>query len=99
MKVGVMIEAQEGLTWDRWRRISGDVDRLGFAALRTSDHCGSVLGVERPGSLPAWAALALAAEWTDRVEFGPMVSPMTFYVPAVLGRMARAVITGPERQG
>ncbi len=89
--VGVMIEAQEGLTWERWRRIVADVERLGFPALRVSDHCQSVLSVEARESLSAWVALALAAEWTERVQLGPMVSPVTFYVPAVLGRMARAV--------
>jgi alkanesulfonate monooxygenase SsuD/methylene tetrahydromethanopterin reductase-like flavin-dependent oxidoreductase (luciferase family) len=89
--VGVMIEAQEGLTWARWRRIAADAERLGFASLRTSDHCGSVMGVQGRPSLSAWPALALAAEWTERIELGPMVSPMTFYVPAVLGRMARDI--------
>src|SRR5437764_2243576 len=89
--IGIMIEAQEDLTWPRWRRIAGDVDRLGFAALRVSDHCQSVFGVEGRESLSCWPALALAAEWTERVQLGPMVSPMTFYVPVVLGRIARAV--------
>jgi alkanesulfonate monooxygenase SsuD/methylene tetrahydromethanopterin reductase-like flavin-dependent oxidoreductase (luciferase family) len=86
-----MIEAQEGLNWVRWRSIVADAERLGFAALRTSDHCMSVFGIEGRESLPAWPALTLAAEWTERIQIGPMVSPMTFYVPAVLGRTARAV--------
>lgn len=90
-QVGVMIEAQEGLTWPRWRRIVADAERLGFAALRTSDHCQSVMGVAGRDSLSTWPALALAAEWTHGIELGPMVSPLTFYVPAVLARMARAV--------
>lgn len=86
-----MIEAQEGLTWERWRRIVGDAERLGFASLRVSDHCQSVMGVQDRDSLSAWPALTMAAAWTDRIQLGPMVSPMTFYVPAVLGRIARAV--------
>jgi len=89
-QVGVMIEAQEGLNWARWRHIVTDAERLGFASLRTSDHLQSVMGVDRE-SLSAWPALALAAEWTERIQLGPMVSPMTFYIPAVLGRIARAV--------
>jgi alkanesulfonate monooxygenase SsuD/methylene tetrahydromethanopterin reductase-like flavin-dependent oxidoreductase (luciferase family) len=89
--IGVMIEAQEGLDWDRWRRITHDADRLGFASLRCSDHCLSVVGVDGRHSLQTWIALALAAEWTETIELGPMVSPMTFYEPAVLGRMALAV--------
>jgi alkanesulfonate monooxygenase SsuD/methylene tetrahydromethanopterin reductase-like flavin-dependent oxidoreductase (luciferase family) len=90
-ELGVMIEAQEGLDWNLWRRIATSADRLGYAALRTSDHCFSVFGVEGRHSLPAWPALALAAAWTDRIQLGPMVSPMTFYEPAVLARIARAV--------
>jgi alkanesulfonate monooxygenase SsuD/methylene tetrahydromethanopterin reductase-like flavin-dependent oxidoreductase (luciferase family) len=90
-EIGVMIEAQEGLDWDRWRRIAPDADRLGFASLRCSDHSMSVAGVQGRHSLQTWIALALAAEWTQRIQLGPMVSPMTFYEPAVLGRMALAV--------
>jgi alkanesulfonate monooxygenase SsuD/methylene tetrahydromethanopterin reductase-like flavin-dependent oxidoreductase (luciferase family) len=90
-QVGVMIEAQEGLTWDRWRLIVEDAERLGFASLRVSDHCQSVIGIRDRESLPAWPALALAAAWSRRIELGPMVCPMTFYVPAVLARTARAV--------
>ncbi|HLH70438.1 MAG TPA: LLM class flavin-dependent oxidoreductase [Candidatus Dormibacteraeota bacterium] len=90
-QIGVMIEAQEGLNWERWRRVVRDAERLGFASLRTSDHCWSVFGVEGRESLSAWPALTAAAAWTERIQIGPMVSPITFYVPAVLGRMARAV--------
>jgi alkanesulfonate monooxygenase SsuD/methylene tetrahydromethanopterin reductase-like flavin-dependent oxidoreductase (luciferase family) len=89
--LGVMIEAQEGLDWERWRRVVRDAERLGFAALRVSDHCQSVFGVEGRRSLAAWPALALAAEWTERIQLGTMVSPMTFYEPAVLARLALAV--------
>jgi alkanesulfonate monooxygenase SsuD/methylene tetrahydromethanopterin reductase-like flavin-dependent oxidoreductase (luciferase family) len=90
-RIGVMIEAQEGLDWGRWRRIVADAERLGFAALRVSDHLQSVFGVEGRRSLSAWPALALAAEWTERIQLGTMVSPMTFYEPPVLGRVALAV--------
>lgn len=89
-ELGVMIEAQEGLDWQSWRRVATAADRLGFASLRCSDHCMSLMGVERR-SLSTWPALALAAEWTQRIQLGPMVSPVTFYIPAVLARMARAV--------
>ena len=68
--LGVMIEAQEGLDWDHWRRIATESDRLGFASLRCSDHCLSVLGVRGRRSLQTWAALSLAAEWTERIQIG-----------------------------
>ena len=86
-----MIEGQEGLSWERWRRICTDVERLGFASLRRSDHLISLMGDDSRDCIDCWASLALAAEWTKTIEFGPMVSPMTFYEPAVLARRAAAV--------
>ncbi len=88
-----MIEGQEGLSWDRWRRICADAERLGFASLRRSDHLISLMGphTSERDCIECWESLALAAEWTKRIEFGPMVSPMTFRVPGVLAKMAASV--------
>jgi alkanesulfonate monooxygenase SsuD/methylene tetrahydromethanopterin reductase-like flavin-dependent oxidoreductase (luciferase family) len=41
--------------------------------------------------IETWVSLSLAAEWTKRIQFGPMVSPMTFRHPAILAKMATAV--------
>jgi alkanesulfonate monooxygenase SsuD/methylene tetrahydromethanopterin reductase-like flavin-dependent oxidoreductase (luciferase family) len=90
-KVGIMIEGQEGLTWERWRHICRDADTLGFDSLRRSEHFFSVMGVVERDCIDCWASLALAAEWTKTIEFGPMVSPMTFRPPALLARTAAAV--------
>jgi alkanesulfonate monooxygenase SsuD/methylene tetrahydromethanopterin reductase-like flavin-dependent oxidoreductase (luciferase family) len=90
-KIGIMIEGQEGLNWERWRRICHDTDTLGFDSLRRSDHFLSVFGVAGRDCIECWTSLALAAQWTKRIEFGPMVSPMTFRPPAVLARIATAV--------
>jgi alkanesulfonate monooxygenase SsuD/methylene tetrahydromethanopterin reductase-like flavin-dependent oxidoreductase (luciferase family) len=88
-RLGVMIEAQEGLDWDRWRRIAHDAERYGFAALRVSDHCQSGSGDR--SSVQSWLALALAAEWTENIQLAPMVSPITFYEPGILARLAIGV--------
>jgi alkanesulfonate monooxygenase SsuD/methylene tetrahydromethanopterin reductase-like flavin-dependent oxidoreductase (luciferase family) len=90
-QIGIMIEAQEGLNWDRWRRICYDTDSLGFASLRRSDHLISLAGHPDRDCIECWTSLALAAEWTKRIEFGPMVTPMTFRIPSVLAKMAAAV--------
>jgi alkanesulfonate monooxygenase SsuD/methylene tetrahydromethanopterin reductase-like flavin-dependent oxidoreductase (luciferase family) len=90
-KLGIMIEGQEGLSWDRWRRICHDVDSLGFASLRRSEHLISVMGADSRDCIDCWTSLALAAEWTKTIQFGPMVSPMTFHHPAMLARKAAAV--------
>lgn len=90
-KIGIMIEGQEGLTWDRWRHICHDADTLGFDSLRRSDHFFSVMGEVDRDCIECWTSLALAAEWTKRIEFGPMVSPMTFRLPSMLARIATSV--------
>jgi alkanesulfonate monooxygenase SsuD/methylene tetrahydromethanopterin reductase-like flavin-dependent oxidoreductase (luciferase family) len=90
-KVGIMLEGQEGLNWERWRRICHDADTLGFDSLRRSDHLISLMGAPERDCIETWVSLALAAEWTKRIQFGPMVSPMTFRHPAVLAKMAAAV--------
>jgi len=89
--IGVMIEGQDGLNWERWRRICTDAERLGFASLRRSDHLFSVFGVEGRDALDCWTSLALAADWTKRIQFGPMVSSLTWHYPAVLARQAAAI--------
>lgn len=90
-QVGIMIEGQEGLSWDRWRRICHDVDTLGFASLRRSDHLISLMSSPERDCIECWTSLGLAAEWTKRIEFGPMVSPMTFRNPSVLAKIAASV--------
>jgi alkanesulfonate monooxygenase SsuD/methylene tetrahydromethanopterin reductase-like flavin-dependent oxidoreductase (luciferase family) len=89
--IGVMIEGQDGLNWERWRHLCADAERLGFASLRRSDHLFSVFGVEGRDALDCWTSLALAAEWTKTIEFGPMVSSLTWHYPAVLARQATAI--------
>src|ERR1700737_2813966 len=90
-KVGIMIEGQEGLNWERWRRICHDADTLGFESLRRSDHLISLMDAPERDCIECWTSLALAAEWTRRIQIGPMVSPMTFRPPALLARIAAAV--------
>ncbi len=93
IELGVMLEGQEGLNWERWRRICNDAERLGFASLRRSDHLISLMGPNTGDRdcIECWTSLALAAEWTRRIEIGPMVSPMTFRLPAVLAKIAASV--------
>ena len=90
-KIGIMIEGQEGLTWARWKRLCHDVEALGFDSLRRSEHLISLMGEDQRDCIDCWTSLALAAEWTKSIQFGPMVSPMTFHHPAVLARKAAAV--------
>jgi F420-dependent oxidoreductase-like protein len=86
-----MIEGQEGLTWDRWRRLAEQVESLNLDSLFRSDHFFSNHGSVNRASLEAWVSLTALAQWTQRIQFGSLVSPMTFRHPAVLARMASAV--------
>ena len=92
-KIGIMIEGQEGLSWDRWRNLCRDVEALGFDSLRRSEHLISLMGDDTSSRdcIDCWTSLALAAEWTKSIQFGPMVSPMTFHHAAMLARKAAAV--------
>jgi len=86
-----MIEGQEGLNWERWRHICHDAETLGFDSLRRSEHLISLMGHDERDCIDCWTSLTLAAEWTKSIQFGPMVSPMTFHHPAVLARKAASV--------
>ena len=90
MKLGVMIEGQEGLNWERWRAIMARVEDLGFESLWRSDHFHSFISRDRD-SLETWVSLTLAAQETSRLRFGPLVCSMTFRHPSLLARMAAAV--------
>lgn len=91
VRVGIMVEGQEGLTWDRWRRMAEAVDQLGFESLWRSDHLFSLYGVPTRPGLDLWPSLTAAALWTRRVRFGPLVSPVTVRHPSLLAREAAAV--------
>ncbi len=91
MRFGIMIEGQEGLSWERWRRIAAAVEASGLDSLWRSDHFFSVMGQVERDSLETWAALTVLAQTTRRVRFGPLVCAMTFRPPALLARIAAAV--------
>src|SRR4029453_691304 len=90
MQLGVMLEGQDGLTWDLWRRIMARVEELGFESLWCSDHFMSIVDSNRD-VLETWVVLTLTAAETTRLRFGSLVSPMTFRHPSLLACMATAV--------
>src|SRR4029453_11271067 len=87
----VMIEGQEGVTWDDWLALARATEELGFDALFRSDHYGTVVSEEELGSLDAWATLAALATVTSRIRRGTLVSPATFRHPSVLAKNAVTV--------
>lgn len=89
-QIGIMIEGQMGLNWDRWRRILQTAEDSGFQCVFRSDHFTNPQGPDQD-SLELWASLTFAATHTSRIEFGPLVAPVTFRHPAMTVRSATAV--------
>jgi F420-dependent oxidoreductase-like protein len=90
LDVAIMIEGQDGLTWDRWKRIARAVEDLGFAGLYRSDHYTNTDPPDK-ASLELWVSLTWLASHTERIDFGPLVSPASFRHPSITARMAAAV--------
>ena len=91
LEVAIMVEGQEGVGWDRWRRLARAVDDLGYAGLYRSDHFPHDQTGRYSESLELWASLAWLAENTSRIEFGPLVSPVSFRHPVITAWQASSV--------
>lgn len=89
-EIAIMIEGQNGLTWPRWQSIARVVEELGFVGLFRSDH---YTNSEPPDldSLELWTSLTWLASHTSRIQFGPLVTPVSFRHPTQTARMAAAV--------
>jgi F420-dependent oxidoreductase-like protein len=90
LEVAIMIEGQMGLTWPRWQKIARLVEEAGFAGLFRSDHFTNANPPDMD-SLELWTSLTWLAANTQRIEFGPLVTPFSFRHPAHTARMASAV--------
>ena len=90
MRVCLMVEGQEGVTWEEWLELALACERHGLEGLFRSDHY-SAINHEVTGSLDAWATLAALAARTERIRLGTLVSPATFRHPSVLARLALTV--------
>ncbi len=90
IEVAIMLEGQNGLNWPRFQRIAKAVEDLGFVGLYRSDHYTNATPPDLD-SLELWVSLTWLASHTSRIEFGPMVSPVSFRQPTMTARMASAV--------
>lgn len=90
IEVAIFLEGQNGLNWPRWQRMANAVEELGFVGLYRSDHFTNPKPPDKD-SLELWVSLTWLASHTDRIEFGPLVSPISFRNPAFTARMAAAV--------
>lgn len=90
MRVAITIEGQRGLTWPRWQRLAAAVEDLGFCGLYRSDHFLDDQPPDRD-SLELWASLTWLASHSKTIEFGPLVTPVSFRHPVHTARVAKEV--------
>src|SRR5258705_7883259 len=88
MRVALMIEGQEDVTWEDWVALAEACERSGIEALFRSDHSLSVSGANQGGALDAWGTINALAARTTTLRLGTMVSPTSFRHPSVLGKLA-----------
>ena len=96
MRVALMIEGQEDVTWEDWQALASACERHGIETLFRSDHYLSVFGHGERGSLDAWATINALAAITSTVRLGTLVSPATFRHPSEL---AKVVVTADHVSG
>ncbi len=90
MRIRLMIEGQEGVSWAQWVALARAAEESGLEGLFRSDHYAGLMGEEARGSLDAWTQIAALAAVTERLVLGTLVSPVTFRHPSLL---AKAVVT------
>jgi F420-dependent oxidoreductase-like protein len=96
MRVNLMIEGQESVTWEQWLALARAVEQAGLEGLFRSDHYQSVASRTERSSLDAWTTLAALGQATQRIRLGTMVSPTSFRHPSVL---AKSVVTADHVSG
>ena len=90
IEVAIMLEGQNGLTWPLWQNMARAVEDLGFVGLYRSDHYTNA-GPPDLDSLELWTSLTWLASHTSRIEFAPLVSPVSFRHPTMTVRYAAAI--------
>lgn len=85
---GLMLEPQLGMKAKEvveWTRYA---ERAGYGHVLRSDHLLPTTGERGIDSPECWVTLGMIAERTERIKFGPLVSPVGFRNPALLAQMA-----------
>ena len=96
MRIAILLESQEGLTWSALLDVADHAERLGLDGVYVSDHYGPVDITASRDVLPAWTEISVLAARTTTIRIGPLVSPVTFRHPVDLAHQAIAldVLTG-----
>ena len=96
MRFALMIEAQQGLSYDEQLAIVRRAESVGFESFFRSDHYQSFPGPSGAPTTDAWAVLAGLARETSSISLGTLVSPVTF---RHIGNLAKVATTVDEMSG
>jgi len=95
MRLALMIEGQEGVTWAEWCALADACEQHGIDTLFRSDHYLSP-DSETAVAHDAWTTISALAARTTTLRLGTLVSPVTFRLP---GLLANAVATADHVSG
>lgn len=96
MRFALMIEAQQGLSYEDQLAIARRAESAGFETLFRADHYASFPGDSDRPTTDAWAVLAGLARETSTIGLGTLVSPVTFRHP---GNFVKLVTTVDHMSG
>ncbi len=91
MRYALMIEPQQGCSYDDQLAIAKRAEAAGFEAFFRSDHYDSFPGESGRPTTDAWTVVAGLARETERIGLGVLVSPVTFRHPGVLAKIVATV--------
>jgi F420-dependent oxidoreductase-like protein len=87
MDLCLMIEGQEGVSWEDWLALAKACEAHGVPGLFRSDHYLNLGAQLDRGSLDAWATLSALSAVTSDLRLGTLVSPATFRHPSELAKV------------
>ena len=88
MRLALMIEGQEGVTWEDWCALADACEEHGVETLFRSDHYISQGDETHNVAHDAWTTISALAARTTKLRFGTLVSPATFRAPGLLANAA-----------
>jgi len=91
MRYALMLEPQQGLSYEEQLAVARVVEAAGFEGLLRSDHYASFPGASDNPTSDAWAVLAGLARETSRIRLGALVSPVTFRLPGPFAKLVTTV--------
>jgi alkanesulfonate monooxygenase SsuD/methylene tetrahydromethanopterin reductase-like flavin-dependent oxidoreductase (luciferase family) len=91
VRIALMVEGQEGVSWDQWVALAEACEQHGIEAMFRSDHYLSLAAPRERVATDAWTLLGALAARTEKLRLGTLVSPVTFRHPSVVTKAAATV--------